>query len=50
MKTKEISSTVIVDIDPNSQFPIIIESAGNYINITLDELERVYIFAKKTLI
>lgn len=49
MESEFVTSEVFVEIHKNNPVPIIISAEGAFVNLTLDELEKVYQYAKNKL-
>lgn len=49
MESEFITQEVFVEIHHNNIVPIIIDAAGSFINLTFDELEKAYLYAKEKL-
>ena len=48
--TRQINKEVSIEVDTDDDMPIIISTGGAFINVNLDELEQVYLFAKEQLL
>lgn len=49
MKTEFITPEIFVEINDNDGTPIIIEVCGAFINVTIDELEKIYYYCKNQM-
>lgn len=47
MKYEQVSPEVFVEIQDTDTMPIIIEAAGVFINISFEELEKIYEYVKQ---